>query len=260
MAAPPAVPVMVEVPAVVEDLNVAVYVPLLLSVTDDSVPNVLLSVTVAPPEVRLFPFTSFSCTIIVVVLVPLAVIDEEEAVINEVEAETAAGTNVITSLSVIDTPATLPVIVQVPAVVDEVRVAVYVPLLLSTTAERLPSVLFKTIVAPPAVKLFPFASFNCTVIVEVLVPFAVMDEGEDEIKEVAPLADPGTKLTVSLSVIVTPPTVPVIVEVPVVVEEVRVAVYVPLLLSVIAEREPSVLLNVTVAPPVVRLLPFASLS
>jgi hypothetical protein len=128
------------------------------------------------------------------------------------------------------------------------------------TAERLPSVLLKTIVAPPAVKLFPFASFNCTVIVEVLVPFAVMDEGEAEINEVVALPAPGTKLTVSLSVIVSPPTVPVIVDVPVVVEEVSVAVYVPLLLSVIAEREPSVLLNVTVAPPVVRLLPFASLS
>ena len=94
--------------------------------------------------------------------------------------------------------------------------------------------------------------------VDVLVPLAVIEVGDAVMVEVVALAAPGTKLTVSLSVIDTPPTVPVIVDVPAVVAEVNVAVYVPLLLSLIVESVPSVLLNVTVAPPLVRLFPLAS--
>jgi hypothetical protein len=58
----------------------------------------------------------------------------------------------------------------------------------------------------------------------VLVPFAVIDVGEAVMVEVTALAVPATNVTVSLSVMVTPPTVPVMVDVPAVVEEVKVAV------------------------------------
>ena len=61
-------------------------------------------------------------------------------------------------------------------------------------------------------------------IVDVLVPLAVMEDGDAVIVEVVALAEPGTKVTISLSVIDVPPTVPVIVDVPVVVPEVSVAV------------------------------------
>ena len=54
------VPVIVAVVTLAEDVSVAVYVPLLLSVTDDRVPAVVASVTVLPPVVRLLPLTSFS--------------------------------------------------------------------------------------------------------------------------------------------------------------------------------------------------------
>jgi hypothetical protein len=60
--------------------------------------------------------------------------------------------------------------------------------------------------------------------VDVLVPFAVIEEGEAVIVDVVALAVPGTKVTFSLSVIDTPPTVPVMVDVPAVVAEVNVAV------------------------------------
>jgi hypothetical protein len=133
---------------------------LLLSVTVESVPSVLLSVTVAPPLVRLFPFASLSCTVIIEVLVPLAVIEDGDAAIKDVAALAAPGTNVTISLSVIGAEATVPVIIDVPAVVGAVSVAVYVPLLLSVTEERTPSVAFNPTAAPPLVKLFPLTSFN----------------------------------------------------------------------------------------------------
>jgi hypothetical protein len=78
---PPKVPLTTAVPAAVPDVNVAVYVPLLLSFTVPTVPNVLLKTTVPPELVRLFPFPSFNCTVIVEVLVPLAVIELGEALI-----------------------------------------------------------------------------------------------------------------------------------------------------------------------------------
>ena len=74
------------------------------------------------------------------------------------------------------------------------------------------------------VRLLLLASFNWTVIVDVLIPLAVMDVGEAVMVEVATLAAPGVKATTSLSVMVTPPIVPVTVEFPAVVEDVKVAV------------------------------------
>jgi hypothetical protein len=64
MAPPPMVPVIVAVPAV-EVLSVAVYVPFRLSVTDESDPKVVASVTVPLVDVRLLPLASLAWTVIV---------------------------------------------------------------------------------------------------------------------------------------------------------------------------------------------------
>ncbi len=53
------VPVMVAFPVAVE-VSVAVYVPSLLFVTEDSVPTVVARAIVAGPDVRLFPAASLS--------------------------------------------------------------------------------------------------------------------------------------------------------------------------------------------------------
>ena len=72
MAVPANVPLIVAVPAVVVEVSVVVYVPSPLSVTILSVPKSVLSVTVPPLVVILFPFTSLSCAVIVEVEVPSA--------------------------------------------------------------------------------------------------------------------------------------------------------------------------------------------
>ena len=60
--------------------------------------------------------------------------------------------------------------------------------------------------------------------VDVLVPLAVIDVGEAVIVDVTRLAAPGVNATTSLSVIATPPMVPLMVELPAVIDEVNVAV------------------------------------
>jgi hypothetical protein len=55
-------------------------------------------------------------------------------------------------------------------------------------------------------------------------PFAVIEDDDAVIKEVVALAAPGTKETLSVSEILTPPTVPVMIEVPALTDEVKVAV------------------------------------
>ena len=92
------------------------------------------------------------------------------------------------------------------------------------TDERLPAVVARTTVAPPLVRLVPAASLSCTVMVEVLLPSAVIELGDAEIVEVAGEATPAVKVTVALLVMAAPFRVPVIVAVPGVVEDVSVAV------------------------------------
>ena len=58
------------------------------------------------------------------------------------------------------------------------------PLPLSITALNVPRVLATATVSPPVVRLLPLASFNCTVIVEVLAPLAVIEVGEAAMLEV----------------------------------------------------------------------------
>ena len=130
-----------------------------MSVTAESVPNVVDNVTVAPPAVRLFPFASLPCTVITVVLVPFAVIEDDAAVMVDVAALIGPATNVTTSLSEIEEPPNVPVIVAVPEVVDDVNVAVYVPLALSVTEDNVPFVVDRTGTHAPAER-FPCASFS----------------------------------------------------------------------------------------------------
>jgi hypothetical protein len=60
IAVPAIVPVIAAEPVVVPLVNVAVYVPLLLFVTDPSDPKLVDRTTVPPLEVRLLPFASFA--------------------------------------------------------------------------------------------------------------------------------------------------------------------------------------------------------
>ena len=83
-------------------------------------------------------------------------------------------------------------------------------------------------------------------IVDVLVPLAVIEAGDAEIVEVVALAAPGTKLTVSLSLIELPLTVPVIVASPDVVGDVSTAVYVPSPLSMTLLSVPDVVKSATI--------------
>ncbi len=86
------VPVILSVPAVVEEVKVAEYVPSKLSVTDPSEPKavgVMDSVTASPPVVILFPNSSFKSTVMVEVLTPSFKITVGEAVIVEVVSDAA---------------------------------------------------------------------------------------------------------------------------------------------------------------------------
>ena len=60
MALPAIVPLTVAVPAELDEIRTARYVPLWLSLTVESVPRVVASVTVPPEPVRLFPLESFA--------------------------------------------------------------------------------------------------------------------------------------------------------------------------------------------------------
>ena len=98
--------------------------PLLLSVTVPIDPLEAASVTVPPLEVKLFPDASLSCTVIVVVEVPLATIGFEAAEIVEVATLAGPGTKFTVSVSVMSDPLSLPVMVEVSTIELDVNVAV----------------------------------------------------------------------------------------------------------------------------------------
>jgi hypothetical protein len=158
------------------------------------------------------------------VLLPFAAIEVGTAVMVEGVAEAAPAVKVTVALSAIDAPFSVPVIVAVPAVVEDVSVAVYVPFPLSVTAERLPAVVASATVAPPLVRLFEPASLSCTVMVDVLLPSATIEVGAAVMVEVTGEAAPAVKVTVALLAIAAPFNMPVIVAVPAMVEDVSVAV------------------------------------
>ena len=91
---------------------------------EGKLPSVVVSLIVLPPLVRLLPFASFACTVIVVVVEPLAVIDDGLAAIVDVAVETAPGAKVTLPVFVIDDAPILPLIVTACAMVEEVRVRV----------------------------------------------------------------------------------------------------------------------------------------
>ncbi len=91
--------------------------------TAPTLPKFVASVTVSPPAVRLFPLLSFSCTVMVEVDTPSAVIEAGAAVIRDVVASTTPGVNVTVALSVIVVAFTVPEMVAMPVIV-EVSVAV----------------------------------------------------------------------------------------------------------------------------------------
>jgi hypothetical protein len=98
------------------------------------------------------------------------------------------------------------------------------------TELTVPAVVFRATVAPPVVIGVFEASRSWTVIVDWLVPFAGIEVGEAVIWEVAPDGGPGptaVNVTVAVSVIALPFTVPLTVAVSATEDEVRVAVYVP---------------------------------
>ena len=95
---------------------------------------------------------------------------------------------------------------------------------MSVTAPNDPAVVLNATVPPEAVRLLLPASFNWTVIVEVVAPSAVMEAGAAMIVLVAVEAAPTVKSTVALSVMAARSSVPVMVAVPAVVLDVSVAV------------------------------------
>ncbi len=67
---------------------------------------------------------SLSCTFIVEVVTPFAIIEVGTAVISDLVGSAGPGVNVTVAVSVMATAFTVPVIVAVPVVVAEVSVAV----------------------------------------------------------------------------------------------------------------------------------------
>ena len=163
-----------------------------LSVTPLRVPRVVETATVAPPLVRLLPPASFSWTVIVEVLEPLATIEVGDALSVDwlADGEVLATKSTVAVLVKVE-PLTVPLTVAVPALVLEVSVAVYVPLPSSVTALSVPRVVESATVSPPAARLLPFVSFKRTVTVEVLEPSAVIVVGAALIVEVDAEAPPG---------------------------------------------------------------------
>ena len=97
------------------------------------------------------------------------------------------------------------------------------PLLLSVIGPREPAVVLSATMSPPLVSALPLVSVNCTVIVAVELPSAVMLAVLLDMVELDSLAAPAIKFTPALSVMALPLTVPVIVADATEVELVKVA-------------------------------------
>jgi hypothetical protein len=112
----------------VDDVSVAVYVPLPLSTTAERDPCDAPSDTEPSLAVRLLPNESFSWTVIVAVLLPSATIELGEAVIVDVAGEAPAATVVMSPLVPVRKPSSVAVTVYVvPAVVPVVNVTDALP-------------------------------------------------------------------------------------------------------------------------------------
>jgi hypothetical protein len=99
-------------------------VPLALSVIPPMLPKVVERVTVVPPAIRLLPFASFACTVMADADTPLATIEVGVAEMVEVVTLACPGVSVTAGeVVVMATPLMWPVMVAMPAAVEEVKVA-----------------------------------------------------------------------------------------------------------------------------------------
>ena len=94
-----------------------------MSVTAPSVPAVVLKLTAPPLLLKLLPLASFSCTVTVAVLVPLATILLGVALSVLVIASTAPAVKVTVAVAVKAVDPNSPLILALPAVVADVKVA-----------------------------------------------------------------------------------------------------------------------------------------
>ena len=100
----------------------------------------------------------------------------------------------------IETPPRLAVNVCAPETVPAVYVAVYVPFALSVTEPMDPWPGTANVTTPPdAVRSFPFASFSCTVIVDVAEPSATRLVGDTTTVEFAVDAAPAVPVAVNVN-------------------------------------------------------------
>ena len=154
---------------------------------------------------------------------PSAVMGDGEAVMVVLAAVAGPATKATLALSVIEAAFSVPLTVAVPFAVDDVSRAVYVPSPLSAKLDNVPAFELRAIVSPPVVRLLPLASLACTVMVVLETPSAVIEDGVAVTVDVAAEASPGTNSTLALSVMSVPSSVPVIVAVSAVVDDVSVA-------------------------------------
>lgn len=163
----------VAVPATLP-VKVAVYVPLLLSVTlpmlPVEVPPDVEKATVKPPEVSELPAASLDVSVRVE-LAPEATF-ELLTLTRDCAKDIVPGVTLMVGKVVVTAAALIvaPIVVAVPATLP-VKVAVYVPSPLSIVALMdpvdVPPERVKTTVRPPVVRLFPVLSLDCSVRVEV---------------------------------------------------------------------------------------------
>jgi hypothetical protein len=169
-------------------------------------PEVLASVTVLPETGELAPLSNV--TVIVEVVVPSAVTVEGEGDTVDNPAETAAAVNVTVAVCVIcrlESVVSVAVNTGEPAVEDfTVKVTTPVELEVPEAAEIVsvaPRLEASVTVLPDTGLLW--ASFNVTVIVEVLTPSAATDEGEGATVDCAAVTAPAVNVTVAVAVTVT---------------------------------------------------------
>jgi hypothetical protein len=93
-------------------------------VTLPSDPAVVFNVTTPPLDVRRLLYASLACTVIVEVLVPLAGIEAGLGLIEVLAALTGPATKFTGVGFPMTAPAMVPVMLAVPAVVEEVNIAV----------------------------------------------------------------------------------------------------------------------------------------
>src|SRR5437773_902257 len=165
--------IVVAAPAV-PPVNVAVYVPLLLSVVPPIVPVLVppdrVNTTVSPPAVRLFPAPSLACSVSVAVA-PDTTVLLDVVKIGRASCREPGGTVIVgrADLTAMPPMAAL-MVVSVPAVgILDLDVSVPLPfsLLPPIVPVLVPPDRVNTTVSPPAVRLFPAPSLACSVSVAV---------------------------------------------------------------------------------------------